>query len=322
MRILAAAVIFTALGARALAAQADTALARAFDLERHGSFAAAAEGYRAALLRDPGSVPALLGLERTLIPLDRQGELGPILSPIIRLHPTPELFAVALRGWVAAGNGDSARRVVEQWARVDGDSLRPYREWGDLLLGRRDAAGARRAYTLGRTASGDSVAFAVELAQAATLDGDLVGAAPDWVRATARYAVMRPAAVAALGKAAGDDRSSILRKVDGAGPAGRALGTLLLAAWGEPVEAVARVDSALATGAVDRGLLYALVGELRESTVAGSRGALGRALELLAGHQAGATGAPLRLEAAHAYADADDRPAARRMLSDRGQLNW
>ncbi|MGH7531823.1 MAG: hypothetical protein ACREL4_00915 [Gemmatimonadales bacterium] len=314
MRALVAAA-FLGLCAGQLAAQADTSLARAFELERRGSFASAVDAYKGVLIRDPKSLPALLGLERSLAPLGRQNELGPLLAPVLRAEPTPAVFDVALRAWIAAGNADSARSIVVQWARTDPDRLAPYREWGDLLLSHRDPIGARRAYEAGRAASGDSTSFAVELAQAATQGGDLLAAAPEWARAMARFPTMRPAAVTALASATPPTRSDILRVLDGAGPAGRSLGTLLTAAWGDAAGAVQRVEADLNAGAGDVVLLRELVGELRRGTAPTARVALGRALELLAGRQAGPTIPSLRLEAARAYADGGDQASARRMLS-------
>lgn len=297
-----------------LAAQADTSLAHAFDLERRGAFPAAVDAYRGVLAHDPKSLAALLGLERSLAPLGREGELGPLLGPVIRAAPTPAVFEVALRAWIAAGAGDSARSVVAQWSRVDPDRLAPYREWGDLLLARRDAAGARAAYAAGRVASGDSTSFAIELAQAATIDRAFTAAAPEWARATARFPSMRTAAVAALSGAGAAERSAVIHALDAAGPAGRALATLLTAAWGDAAGAVHRVEADLAAGSTDIGLLRELAGELRQNSAPATRGALGRALELLAGRQAGPAIPSLRLEAARAYADAGDRAGARRML--------
>ncbi|MGH7590905.1 MAG: hypothetical protein ACREL2_05665 [Gemmatimonadales bacterium] len=314
MKALGAAV-FLGLCAGPLAAQADTSLARAFELERRGSFSSAVDAYKGVLARDPRSLPALLGLERSLAPLGRQSELGPLLAPVLRAEPTPAVFDVALRAWVAAGSTDSARSIVERWARTDPDRLAPYREWGDLLLSRQDPVGARRAYEAGRAASGDSTSFAVELAQAATLGGDPLAAAPEWARATARFPTMRPAAVAALVSVPAAARSGVLHGLDGAGPSGRALATLLTAAWGDAAGAVQRVEADINAGAGDATLLRELVGQLRRGTAPTARVALGRALELLAGRQAGSAIPSLRLEAARAYADGGDRPSARRMLS-------
>jgi hypothetical protein len=49
----------------------------AFELERRGTYEAAAEAYRRVLAHRPGDVSALLGLERVLLPLNRSVEILP-----------------------------------------------------------------------------------------------------------------------------------------------------------------------------------------------------------------------------------------------------
>jgi tetratricopeptide (TPR) repeat protein len=308
-----------ALVAGPLAAQADTGLAAAFDLERRGLFAEAAARYEAALDRSPGSLQALLGLERALTPLDRMREMAPYLGPALAAGRSPAAYAVALRVWLAAGEPDSARRVVERWSQVDQDRLAPYREWGDLLLERRDPGSARRAYELGRHATGDSTAFAMELAQAATGTGDLVGAAPEWARTVGEYPGLRPAAVQALASAGSADRPAILRALDAMGEGGRSLAILLSAVWGDGAGAVRRLEQAPPSGPDAGTLIRELATVLSSRSAPADRRAFGRALELLADRSPGPRAASLRLEAARAYADGGDRAAARRLLAALGQ---
>ena len=45
-------------------------MTRAFDLERRGDYAGAAQAYRTVLNANPSDVSALLGLERSLLPLE------------------------------------------------------------------------------------------------------------------------------------------------------------------------------------------------------------------------------------------------------------
>src|SRR5256886_9749644 len=59
---------------RSLPAQA---IGQGFELERAGQYEQAAAMYLAALRADPTNLPALLGLERVLPPLNRLGELLP-----------------------------------------------------------------------------------------------------------------------------------------------------------------------------------------------------------------------------------------------------
>ena len=302
-------------GPAALAAQGDTAVARAFDLERRGSFAAAAEGYRTILERDPTNLQALFGLERSLAPLNRVAEMTPLLGPVLATRPLPATYAVALRVWLAAGRGDSARRVVEQWARADADPRAPYREWGDLLLEQRDASAARKAYELGRSATGDTLTFAPELAQADVQTGAFDAAAVEWVRASRLYPGARTAAVAQLSQAPERSRAGVLKALEGAGGTGRTYAALLAAAWGDPTEVTRLISAGLPDGSEGMEILEDLAGRLRALQTRPARLALAQVIEKLAARSTGATAASLQLEGARAYSDAGDRASARRMLA-------
>lgn len=301
--------------APALAAQGDSAIARAFDLERHGSFAAAADGYRAILERDPGNLQALFGLERSLAPLNRVAEMTPLLAPVLAARPLPATYAVALRVWLAAGMPDSARRVVETWARTDADPRAPYREWGDLLMEQRDANAARKAYELGRTTTGDTLAFAPELAQADVQTGAFDLAAIEWVRAARLFPGARTPAVTQLARAPERARAGVLKALESAGGTGRTFAALLAATWGNPAEAARLVDAGLPDGAEGTAILEDLVTRLQGLQTRPARLALARVIEKLAARSSGAAAASLQLEAARAYSDAGDRESARRMLT-------
>ena len=60
--------------APALRAQ-DPTMQRAFELERRGNYAAAADAYRSVLATRPGDPAPLLGLERVLLPMGRSAEI-------------------------------------------------------------------------------------------------------------------------------------------------------------------------------------------------------------------------------------------------------
>ena len=104
---------------RPLAAQ-DSTMTRAFELERRGSYAQAAEAYRSVLAGKPADAPALLGLERSLMPLGRATDILPqVRAALAVLTPSPAsgaVFGVALRAWAVAGVPDSLRAVAERWA--------------------------------------------------------------------------------------------------------------------------------------------------------------------------------------------------------------
>src|SRR5215210_5326792 len=92
-------------------------LTRAFDLERRGDYSAAVDAYRAVLAGAPAEISALLGLERSLLPLNRSPEIIPAIRTALRAAPrNPGVYGVALRAWAAAGEPDSVRHIAEQWA--------------------------------------------------------------------------------------------------------------------------------------------------------------------------------------------------------------
>lgn len=303
-----------------LSAQQPPPIQPAFELERRGNYPQAAEAYRAILRTDAGDPSALLGLERALGAMDKAAEMVPEIRAGLAVRPTAALYSLALRVWAAAAQGDSMRVVTERWAAAEGDKLVPYREWGDLLLRRRDLAGARRAYTLGRAAAGTPDALSAELAQVAQLQGDFVGSAREWMLAQHLSTGYRAAAVSALGQTPERQREEVLRtlqpdtSVDGA-----FLSSVLLAQWGDPLrgaEQLRRVVAAAGTGGRNGAeLVAAFVEQVRALGTRDARRALGQSLELLAERQGGTPAARTRLEAARAYADGGDPVAARRMLA-------
>ena len=302
------------------AAQQPPPIQRAFDLERRGSYPQAAEAYRTILRGDPADPSALLGLERSLGAMDKVGEMVPEIRAGLAGRPTPALYSLALRVWAAAGQPDSMRVVTERWAAVEGDKRIPYREWGDLLLQRRDFAGARRAYTLGRVAAGTPDAHAAELAQVAQLQGDFAGSAREWLLAQHLSPGYRVAAVTALGQAPVRQREEVLRALaPETNPDGAFLASVLLAQWGDPLrgaEQLRRAVTAAGTGGRNgTDLVAAFVEQVRALGTRDARRALGQSLELLAERQAATFAARTRLEAARAYADGGDPVTARRMLA-------
>src|SRR5438132_5250182 len=95
------------LAARVLPSQA---IGQGFELERAGQYEQAAAMYLAALRADPTNLPALLGLERVLPPLNRLGEL----LPAAQRTPAPAGGAEPPRGRLVGprarlGRGAAAR---------------------------------------------------------------------------------------------------------------------------------------------------------------------------------------------------------------------
>ena len=118
---------------------------------------AAADAYRRVLAGRPADAAALLGLERSLMPLGRSTDILPqVRDALAALKPSPTsgaVFGVALRAWAAADVPDSMRAVAERWAAAAPGDETPFREWGAAALGQRDRAGARDAYRAGTSGS-------------------------------------------------------------------------------------------------------------------------------------------------------------------------
>jgi tetratricopeptide (TPR) repeat protein len=311
-----------------LAAQQDSAMARAFELERRGNYSQAADAYRALLAARPADASALLGLERALTPLGRETDILPqVRAALAVLKPSPTtgaIFGVALRSWAAAGVPDSLRSVAERWAAmVPGDET-PYREWGAAALSERDRAAARQAYTAARQALHRDDALAAEMAQLDFADGDFAGSLREWLPAVRRVSGYRTSAVSLLSQAPDSLHQALLSQLGHEHdlPA-RRLEADLRARWGDPLGALESLQAALpADTALAVEALRGLADQLR--TVAGREGrqALGRALEDIADRTREPERSRTRLEAARAYTAAGQRDAARRMLTgiadDRG----
>ena len=302
---------------RTAAAQRAT-MPRAFELERRGSYAAAAEAYRELLARHPGDVSAVLGLERVLLPLNRSAEIVPDIHAALAVNPSSAaLYGVALRAWGAADQPDSMRVVAERWARIAPKDEAPYREWGAAALAARHRQRALEAYQLGRERLGREDVLAAEMAQLAIADGDYATAAREWLPAVGRLPGYRVTAVATLGHAPISKRPEILRILSAASDfTARRLESELRVKWGDPLGGLAALEAGLP---VARGqaveALRSLVEQLRMQRSRDALLAQGRALEAIAARLPDRQASRTRLDAAQAYSAAGDRDAARRMLS-------
>lgn len=299
-----------------LVAQSD-AMARALEQERRGNQAGAAAAYAEALQQDPGNLSALLGMERTLTPLHREAELaGPAEALLARDPSNAVAYSVAMRGWAATQRLDSLASLAARWASVEPGSETPYREWGSILLGRRDASGARKAYLAGRRALGDSTALAGELAMISAATGSWDEAAREWARSVARYPGYRTAARTALARAPLEQQDEVLQELKRGSPPARRLAAELQVQWGQPAEAVAVLLETLPANREEAvTALRQFLEAARMADGAGAAHARAVALEQLALRLDGTPASRARLEAARAYADGDDPAAARRMLT-------
>jgi TolA-binding protein len=301
-------------------ALAQDPLSRAFDLERRGSYTQAAEIYRGVLREKPGELAALLGLERSLTPINRITELLPVAQAAIVASPgTVPIYAVALRAYAASNMLDSLPRLVEQWSRAAPGDETPYREWAAAALQRRDRPMARRAYQVGRERLGKPDVLAAEIAQLAILDEDWTTATREWGRAVRQLPGYRTSAIATLSKAPERVRPDLLKilEKESGGLEEVRVAVDLRARWGDPVGALeALLKSLPSTPGQQVDALQGFLEEARASTTQPYLLAQARTLEALGDRWANAAQrARFRLESARAYAAAGDRVAARRMLS-------
>jgi tetratricopeptide (TPR) repeat protein len=306
-------------------ARAQDPMSRAFDLERRGDYAAAAEAYRAVLGARPNDLAALLGLERVLVPLNRLPSILPQLRAAHASMPEdPQVLALAVRAFDAAGEIDSARQAVETWAKLQPTSEAPFREWGNAALQRRDYAAARAAYRLGRGRLGRPDALAPELAELAAVQGDYDTAVREWIAAVRLSPAFAGVAAATLERAPQERRQAALQRVtQERDPAARFLEAGLLARFGDPLAGARALQAAIAADrahAVEA--LRFFLDELQGVETPEAARARGMALEALADRLQGPEARRLRVEAARAYMAGGDRAGAQRVLasiSDQGE---
>ena len=311
-------------GAAPLRAQQDP-MNRAFDLERRGDYAAAVDAYRTILAAKPTDASAILGLERSLIPLNRPADIMPQIRAALDAGArSPAVFAAALRAYGAAGQPDSLRKIAARWGAVEPTEEGPYREWGAALAARHDLGGARAALLEGRERLGRPDALAAELAQLAVASGDYSSALHEWILAVRRLPGYRITAVAQLAQAPERVHPELLAQLDReTDPSARRVSADLRARWGDPLRAYRDLAGAMPP---ERGqqvdVLRQFLDVLRTLNSSDSRQAQAMTLEALAERATGPQAARNRLDAAQAWSDAGKPEEARRVLavlaSDKG----
>ena len=294
------------------------AMTRAFDLERRGDYAGAAQAYRLVLSTRPADVSALLGLERSLVPLNRSAEMLPVVGAALAAAPSSAaVYGIALRAWAAVDEPDSVRVVAERWASVAPTDETPYREWGAAELGRQNRPAARAAYLRGRDRLDRPDALAAEMAQLSLAEGDYPGALREWLPAVRRLPGYRGTAVATLAQAPEAGRAELLRLLGRESDlTSSRLEAELRARWGDPVGAYRTLASALPADRIQAiAALRSLLDQVRTLRTPAAKQAQGQLLEALAERSPEPQSSRLRLEAGQAYSAAGDREAARRMLA-------
>lgn len=293
------------------------ALAIGLSAERRGDFKLAAEHYFGWLDGHPADVQALQGLSRVLPPLERRAELVPPLRRALALDSTNlTLLSLGVRTYTLLGQMDSTRAWVDRWARLVEGEEEPFREWAQSALEARDRTAAKEALETGRRRIAHPAALAPELAQFRQVEGDIVGATQEWIRALAHTPAFRPSAMLLLGDLLPAQRGQVLSTLAASTePEARRLRGLLRVRWGEPEQGVAELAEVMPPELQPAvGLLRMVFDELRGRSDRPALRARARALELQATVETGGSRVRTWMDAARAWADAGAEGEARRLL--------
>ena len=317
-RVLPLALALGALAAAPLAAQ-DADLAAALELERAGRPAEAADRFIRVLSADPTHAVALLGLERTLQATNGLERIFAFVDGALAVRPDEAVaHGVNLRALSALGRDADLAAAAEQWIAAAPDAAEPYREWAFLVAQRGDLTGARDILDQGRASLGGA-ALQPELAQLAVASGRWVDAARHWHAAAAANASYVSAAGLTLSQAREEQRPAILHLMLGelGDTTARRIAADVLVGWGRPAEGWTLLDATLPAVPLEAAATLRRFADRARlvSTPEGAR-VRGYALERLAALQSGAAAQRTRIDAARAFAEAGDRPAAERMLGE------
>lgn len=294
-------------------------LARALAAERRGDLADAAMSFHKVLEERPTDGQAILGLSRVLPSLERRAELvAPLRRALAVDSSNIGFLALAVRTHALLGQSDSAERYVDRWARLVEGEEEPFREWMLSALEAHDRVAARRAVEMGRSRIAHPAALAPELAQLKEAEGDIAGAAREWVRAITHVPTLRSAALLMLGDLIGANRETVLQVLtDSEGAEPVRLRALLMVKWGEPEAGVALLTGALPESpAATAFLIRPALDELKSRRDPPALRARAAALEMLADTETGVDRVRTRMDAARAWADAGEERQARRLLAD------
>lgn len=158
-------------------------LRQAAALESAGQYSAA-EGILSRVLEgNPGSLPALLQIERVLLVQGRPDGLLPVTEAVLRADPTSALgHQVRIRALALLDRPHDVVGAAEAWIAATPTLEIPYREIAQIL-GPGDPAAATAILERGRDAVPRGDALALELGSAYGAAGRWADAAREWSRA-------------------------------------------------------------------------------------------------------------------------------------------
>ena len=237
LRLSVLALALAGAGAGAARAQDADPLARAEALEEQQQWRAAGAAYRDALAKEPGSLGALLGLERVYDQLGARDSLMPYVDRALRLEPRDTgLRTLQLRTARYVGGRGAVRAAFESWRRAAPGDAAPYRAYARMLLAEGDAAAADTILAEAAATTGDARNFAYETAMLQAARGQWVAAAAAWREAATDRPYFAQAAVYSLTPAPVAQRDGVRRAL-AAPPAAAGARSVLASlelAWGDP----------------------------------------------------------------------------------------
>lgn len=226
--------------ARSSAQQIGGAEQRGLLLEQDEKYREAVAAYREALAQAPGSVMALLGLERVYAQLGWPDSLLPVLDRAIAAAPRePALRAAQIRTLRSLGLTDRVHQAFERWTRDTPGDAGPYREYARLLLQDGQLRTADSVLQRARTRLGTGRGLELEQAQLRAAMGEWALSAASWYEALERAPYLEQAAILSLVATPLEMRPAVRRDLLAGGrniAARRVLAALELH-WGAPQDA-------------------------------------------------------------------------------------
>ena len=234
-RIVAAGALLLA-AAMAVAAQSSDPYQQAQDFEQHERYPEAAAAYREAIRLSPGSLPAILGLERVYAQLGWTDSMLPVLDSAIAVEPrSAALRAAQLRTLRTLGDRAKAREAFDRWRHDVPHDPQAYREYARMLIADGETAAADTVLRLAQSEVGTGRGFEYELAQLRAALGLWELSAQSWRQAVADNGYLDQAATFSLMPTPVEMRPGVRRTL--AAPPAQASARRVLAslelAWGD-----------------------------------------------------------------------------------------
>ena len=157
--------------------------------EAAGDVARAQSMLEGVLDRSPGSLSALISLERLLRTQGRVGQVIPRVNALLKADATSPIgYQMLIRAYSAMDSLPALARAADAWIRATPRLETPYREIATVYRGRKDEQSALMVLQRGRARIGRQDALAFELGDLYAGMGNAANAADEWARAIGRDA--------------------------------------------------------------------------------------------------------------------------------------